>query len=104
MTEIAALQDGEFLNSAVTIPCCGMIFGIAREEAWERGRFASAHPPLPPIRRRQFQMIHNSVAKNRIQKLRNQPYIIQIQLIDTQNNTLEKRKNVMFYLCRTCKK
>lgn len=50
MTEIAALQDGEFLNSAVTIPCCGMIFGIAREEAWEAGRFAVSPLKRTPTR------------------------------------------------------
>lgn len=44
LTEIAALQDGEFLNSAVTIPGSGMIFGIAREEAWGAGAVCRFDP------------------------------------------------------------
>lgn len=37
LTEIAALQDGEYLSGAVTIPGSGIIFGIAREKAWGAG-------------------------------------------------------------------
>lgn len=44
LTEIAALQDGEFLNSAVTIPGSGMIFGVAREEAWGAGAVCRFNP------------------------------------------------------------
>ena len=44
LTEIAALQDGEFLNSAVTIPGSGMIFGVAREEAWGAGAVCRFDP------------------------------------------------------------
>ena len=44
LTEIAALQDGEYLSSAVTIPGSGMIFGIAREEAWGAGAVCRFDP------------------------------------------------------------
>ena len=44
LTEIAALQDGEYLSSAVTIPGSGMIFGVAREEAWGAGAVCRFDP------------------------------------------------------------
>ena len=44
LTEIAALQDGEYLRGAVTIPGSGMIFGIAREEAWGAGAVCRFDP------------------------------------------------------------
>lgn len=44
LTEIAALQDGEYLSGAVTIPGSGMIFGIAREEAWGAGAVCRFDP------------------------------------------------------------
>ena len=44
VTEIAALQDGEYLSGAVTIPGSGMIFGIAREEAWGAGAVCRFDP------------------------------------------------------------
>lgn len=44
LTEIAALQDGEYLSGAVTIPGSGMIFGIAREEAWGAGMVCRFDP------------------------------------------------------------
>ena len=44
LTEIAALQDGEYLSSAVTIPGSGMIFGVAREEAWGAGAVCRFNP------------------------------------------------------------
>ena len=44
LTEIAALQDGEYLSGAVTIPGSGMIFGIAREEALGAGAVCRFDP------------------------------------------------------------
>ena len=44
VTEIAALQDGEYLSGAVTIPGSGMIFGVAREEAWGTGAVCRFDP------------------------------------------------------------
>ena len=44
LTEIAALQDGEYLSGAVTIPGSGMIFGVAREEAWGAGAVCRFDP------------------------------------------------------------
>lgn len=44
LTEIAALQDGEYLSGAVTIPGSGMIFGIAREETWGAGSVCRFDP------------------------------------------------------------
>lgn len=44
LTEIAALQDGEYLSGAVTIPGSGMIFGVAREEAWGTGAVCRFDP------------------------------------------------------------
>lgn len=44
VTEIAALQDGEYLSGAVTIPGSGMIFGIAREAAWGAGAVCRFDP------------------------------------------------------------
>lgn len=44
LTEIAALQDGEYLRGAVTIPGSGMIFGIAREKALGTGAVCRFDP------------------------------------------------------------
>ena len=44
LTEIAALQDGEYLSGAVTIPGSGIIFGIAREKAWGAGAVCRFDP------------------------------------------------------------
>ena len=44
LTEIAALQDGEYLSGAVTIPGSGMIFGIARKKASGAGAVCRFDP------------------------------------------------------------
>ena len=44
LTEIAALQDGEYLRGAVTIPGSGMIFGIARKKASGAGAVCRFDP------------------------------------------------------------
>jgi len=44
LTEVATLQDGEYLNSTVTIPGSGMIFGIARKNAWGAGAVCRFDP------------------------------------------------------------
>lgn len=44
LTEVATLQNGEYLNSTVTIPGSGMIFGIARKEAWGAGAVCRFDP------------------------------------------------------------
>lgn len=43
-SEFAALNDGEYLNNAVTIPGSGAIFGIARKEVWGDGAVCQFDP------------------------------------------------------------